>query len=233
MYGYGHVPPVGLLRGVPELIRHRHELSGKAFRSGVEVWDVAVRDLGLRGCELVARKPESKALDAEMERLVALDSSVMVERLERVANVSRGAKYGRRLATRNRNAPDVVAGLLRAGDVRDAVGGVLDTGIRTPSLFLAEKGAERLDEKHILRSPDVIVTTSGAVGRVAFIPRSIASIKVEGTPTVWNQAPADAAESTTKTEVEDTSTPADGGYPFTWVSAVCSCPWWPPTAWRS
>ena len=215
MYGYGHVPPLGLLRGVPELIRHRHKLSGKAFRSGVEVWDVAVRDLGLRGCELVTRKPESKALDAEMERLVALDSSVMVERLESVANISRGAKYGRCLATRNRNAPDVLAGLLRAGDVRDAAGSVLDTGIQTPSLFLAEKGAERLDEKHILRSPDVVVTTSGAVGRVAFIPRSIASIKVEGTPTVWNQALADAAESTTKTEVEDTSTPADGGYPLT------------------
>ena len=78
IYGYGHVPPVGLLRGVPELIRHRHELSGKAFRSGVEVWDVAVRDLGIRGYELVARKPESKALDAEMERLVALDPSVTV-----------------------------------------------------------------------------------------------------------------------------------------------------------
>ena len=159
-YGYGHVPPVGLLRGVPELIRHRHELSGKAFRSGVEVWDVAVRDLGLRGYELVARKPESKALDAEMERLVALDSSVMVERLERVADVSRGEKFGRRLTTRSRDAPDVLAGLLRAGDVRDAAGGVLDTGIQAPSLFLAEKGAERLDEKHILRSLDVIVTIS-------------------------------------------------------------------------
>ena len=183
IYGYGHVPPVGLLRGVPELIRHRHELSGKAFRSGVEVWDVAVRDLGLRGYELVARKPESKALDAEMERLVALDPSVTVERLERVADVFRGAKYGRRLATRSRDAPDVLAGLLRAGDVRDAVGGVLDTGIQAPSLFIAEKGAERVDEKHILRSLDVIVTTSSIVGRVAFIPPSIARIEVEGTST--------------------------------------------------
>ena len=190
-YGYGHVPPVGLLRGASELIRHRHELSGKALRSGVEVWDVAVRDLGLRGYELVARKPESKALDAEMERLVALDSSVMVERLERVADVSRGEKFGRRLTTRSRDAADVLAGLLRAGDVRDAVGGVLDTGIQAPSLFLAEKGAERLDEKHILRSLDVIVTTSGTVGRVAFIPPSIARIEVEGT-----------------------STPADGGHGY-------------------
>ena len=181
MYGSGRVPPVGLLRGVPELILHRRELSGKAFRSGVEVWDVAVRDLGLRGCELVARKPESDALDAEMERLVALDSSVMFERLERVADVSRGAKYGRRLTTRSRDAPDVLAGLLRAGDVRDAAEGVLGTGIRAPSLFLAEKGAERVDEKHILRSLDVIVTTSGTVGRVAFIPPSITSIEVGGT----------------------------------------------------
>ena len=183
MYGYGHVPPVGLLRDLPELIRNRRELSGKAFRSGVEVWDVAVRDLGLRGHELVARKPESKALDAEMERLVALDSSVMVERLERVAVVSRGAKYGRRLTTQSRDAPDVLAGLLRAGDVRDAGGGVLDTGIQAPSLFLAEKGAERMDEKHILRSLDVIVTTSGTVGRVAFIPPSIARIEMEGIST--------------------------------------------------
>ena len=213
-YGYGHVPPVGLLRGVPELIRHRHELSGKAFRSGVEVWDVAVRELGLRGYELVAGKPESKALDTEMERLVALDSSVAVERLECIAEVSRGAKYGRRVATRSRDAPDVLAGLLRAGDVRDAVGGVLDTGIQAPSLFLAEMDAERVDDKHILRSLDVIVTTSGIVGRVAFIPPSITRIEVVGTSTVSNQAPADATEPTTEAEMEDTPAPADGGHSY-------------------
>ena len=192
--GSGHVPPVGLLRGVSELIRHRHELSGKAFRSGVEVWDVAVRDLGHRDYELVARKPESKALDAEMERLVALDPSLMVERLGRVANVSRGAKYGRRLTTRSREAPDVLAGLLRAGDVRDAAGGVLDTAIQAPSLFLTEKGAERVNEKHILRSLDVIVTTSGAAGRVGFIPPSFATL-----------------------EVGSTSTPVDGGHALTMI----------------
>ena len=211
-YGYGHVPPVGPLRGVPELIRHRHELSGKAFRSGVEVWDVAVRDLGLRGYELVAGKPESKALDAEMDRLVALDSSVVVERLERVADVSRGTKYGRRLTTRSRYAPDVRAGLLRAGDVRDAVGGVLDTGIQDPSLFLAEQGAERVDEKHILRSWDVIVTTSGTVGRVAFIRPPIARIELEVTSNVRSQALADATGPTTKTEMEDAPAPADESY---------------------
>lgn len=182
-YGYGHVPPVGLLRGVSKLIRHRHELSGKAFRSGVKVWDVAVRDLSHRDYELVAKKPESKALDAEMERLVALDSSVRVERLECVADVSRGEKYGRRFTTQNRDAPDVMAGLLRSRDVGDAVEGVLGPGIQAPSLFLAEKGAERVNEKHILRSLDVVVTTSGTVGKVAFIPPSLVRIEAEGTST--------------------------------------------------
>ena len=208
--GSGHVPPVGLLRGVSELIRHRHGLFGKALRSGVEVWDVAVRDLGRRNYELVARKPESKTLDAEMERLVALDPSLMVERLGRVADVSRGEKYGRRFTTRSRDASDIPAGLLRAGDVGDAAGDVLDTAIQAPSLFLTEKGAERVNEKHILRSLDVIVTTSGTAGRVGFIPPSFATLEVGSTST-----PADGEHAFTTiegegiSEAEGISTPVD------------------------
>ena len=167
-----------LLWLLPKLLRSRHEILDP-YWPGVEVWETPIRELAQRDYELVAKKSGSEALNAELDRLVALDPSLKVERLERVAEVHAGQSWNRRY-TADRYDPDVVVGLLRAGEVRDTVMGVWDTGRLSPTLFLTEEGGSRMKEKHILRPFDVIVTMSGAVGKIAWIPVPITTIEVEG-----------------------------------------------------
>ena len=150
-----------LLRCLAALIR-RHELTDGTVPQDVEAWDVAVQDLAGRDYELVAKQTGSRALHGELERIVAADASMRIERLDDVAEVHKGLRYERRFTTGTRPAPGNVPGLLRVGDIRD-------TGIGTPSLYLNGEGKVRPKEEDVLRAGDVVVTTSGAVGRVGLI----------------------------------------------------------------
>ena len=140
-----------------------------AIPEGVEAWDVSVRDLARRGYELVAKKTGSDVLNADLERVVAADRSIRVEPLERVAEVRSGRRYVRRTTTDTPTAPGVVAGLLRLRDVTE-------TGVRAPSRFLIDNSKGLVDEHDILRQGDVVVTTSGAVGRVGLISEATGAI---------------------------------------------------------
>ena len=80
-HGNGRVTRVELLRGVSDLIAYQPDLLSDRFLPGVDVWDVPIRDLARRDYELVAKKSGSDVLDAEIERLVATDSSLKIERL--------------------------------------------------------------------------------------------------------------------------------------------------------
>ena len=196
-----------LLWLLPKLLRSRHEILDPHW-PGVEVWEAPVRELAQRDYELVAKKSGSEALNAELDRLVALDPSLKAERLERVAEVFTG-KFGNRRYTTDRLASDVVMGLLRAGDVKDTVRGVWDSGILSPTLFLTEEGESRMGEKFILRPLDVVVAMSGTVGKSAFIPQPITTMEIElkSTPNVGsNGVPAPIIDM----EVETESTPNPG-----------------------
>ena len=196
-----------LLWLLPELLRSRHEILDPHW-SGVEVWEAPVRELAQRDYELVAKKSGGEALNAELDRLVALDPSLKAERLERVAEIIAGQSVNRRYTT-GHCTPDVVVGLLRAGEVRDTVRGVWDTGILSPTLFLTEEGESRMGEKFILRPLDVVVAMSGAVGKSAFIPQPITTMELEFKPTPnvgSNGVPAPI----TKMAVEDEPIPNAG-----------------------
>ena len=168
-----------LLWFLPDLLRSRHEVPAGRLLPGVEVWETPVRELAQRDYELVVKKSGNEALNTELDRLVALAPSLKVERLERVVEIIAGQSVNRRYTTGHRT-PDVVVGLLRAGEVRDTVRVVWDTGIPSPTLFLTEEGGSRMKEKHLLRPFDVIVTMSGAVGKIACIPVPIITMEVEG-----------------------------------------------------
>ena len=182
-----------LLWLLPKLLRSSHEMLVDPHLPGVEVWEASVRELAQRDYELVAKKSGSEALGAEIDRLVALDPSLKVERLERVAEVCPGLSYARRFVTEDHEATDVrtvsdifrappgiVAGLLRAGDVKDTVVPRWESGTLPPTLFLTEEGKGRLKEKDYLRPLDIVVTMSGAVGKVALFPTT--SIQMEAVP---------------------------------------------------
>ena len=140
----------------------RHELADGTVPQDVEAWDVPVQDLAGRDYELVAKQTGSQALQAELERIVAADASTRVERLDDVADVRRGLRYERRHTTGARSAPDGAPGLLRVVDLGD-------TGIRRPSLFLNDGGKVCPKEDDVLRAGDVVVTTSGGVGKTGLI----------------------------------------------------------------
>ena len=195
-----------LLWLLPKLFQSRHEVLAGSYLPGVEVWEAPVRELAQRDYELVAKKSGSEALDAEIERLVALDPSLKVERLERVAEIIAGQSVNRRYTTGHCTS-DVVVGLLRAGDVKDAVQNLRDTRILSPTLFLTKEGESRMKEKLILRPLDIVVAMSGAAGKSAFIRQPITTIEFEPTPNAGSDGvPAPIM----KMEVETESNPNPG-----------------------
>ena len=174
-----------LLRGVSDLITCRSEPLSDPLLSDVEAWDVPVRELGHRDYELVPARSGSDALDAEIDRLVAADRTLKVERLERVADVFAGQSYPGRCTTRSRAASDAMAGLVRAQDVEriaDVQGAARDVAkeariAKGPvlPLFLTGEGKARVKEREFLRPFDVVVSTVGHAGAVAVFPIPSAS----------------------------------------------------------
>ena len=185
--------PIELFRCVSDLSRGRHEGPANAILPGIETWEIPVRELALRDYELVARKSGNDALDGELARLAAMDPSLKIERLERVADIFAGRSYPGRCTTRSRDTDAAVAGLIGAADVpdtadaRDAAGeatrGAWIVAGLTPSSFLTGEGATRLNERAMLRPLDIVVTTSGTVGKVAFLSAPAAGFD-PGNPSV-------------------------------------------------
>ena len=211
--GKKNFPRIKLLWLLSDLFRSRHELPVGPLLPGVEVWEAPVRELAQRDYELVVKKSGSEALNSELERLVALDPSLKAERLERVAEIIAGQSVNRRYTT-DHCTPDVVAGLLRAGEVRDTVRGVWDTGVLSPTLFLTEEGESRMGEKFILRPLDVVVAVSGAVGKSAFISQPITTMEIEFKPTP-NVGNSGVPAPIINMEVETESAPNSGSYGIT------------------
>ena len=189
-HGNGRMTRVELLRGVSDLIAYQPDLLSDRFLPGVDVWDVSIRDLARRDYELVAKKSGSDVLNAEIERLVATDSSLRIERLGRVVDVFAGRSYHGRYTTKDRAANDAMAGLIGAGDVKDIVDGRITVGdgpvpieaaeVQTPALFLTGEGNTLVKQKEFLRPYDIVVSIIGTVGNVAVFPIPLTTTDVAG-----------------------------------------------------
>ena len=186
----GQMTRIKLLRGVSDLITNSPRLVSDSFLPGVDSWDVPMRDIARRDYELVAKRSGGDVLDAEIERLVATDPSLKIERLGRVVEVFAGRSYQGRYRTRNRDANVAMAGLIGAGDVqrivdaRNAVGDVTNpveaAEGRTQSRFLTGEGKALAKEKEILRAYDVVVSMTGTVGNVVVFPIPATTTNVAG-----------------------------------------------------
>ena len=174
--GLGAGTPVisQLVREISRLIRHDMELSAGMVSPGVEVWEVSAGELAIRSHELVAKEPGDKKLNTALSRLAATDRSLRVEPLERIGDVFKGLRYARDVATAQRAARDVVAGLVRVGDVTD-------DAVRPPSLFLAGKAKVDATDRFSLRSGDLVITTSGTVGKIGHITDDPSTVPVLAT----------------------------------------------------
>lgn len=129
--------------------------------TGVESWSVAVRELALRSYELLAKPPDS-ALDAAIERLLAADLALKVERLADVADIHLfGIPFNEDDVRESKPNRDVGA-ILRATDVTGA-------GLRLPT---AKYDMNVLDSDYrgFLRDADLLVPLEDTIGNVDLIP---------------------------------------------------------------
>ena len=120
------------------------------------------RELAVRDYELVAKRSGNQALQAELERIVAVDSSVQVARLDAVAEVRRGVRYERRFTIRTRPA---------WGSAPGSASRRRHQGHRhSHAILVCQRRRQGTpDEDDVLRAGDVVVTTSGVVGKVGLI----------------------------------------------------------------
>ena len=152
--------------------------------SGIDAWRVSIQELEQRNHELIAKKSGSDMLNAELRRLASACPTLKFEALQRVSDVYAGRHYGRHVSTVSRSAPDVAQGLIRVGDVTD-------NEVRAPSLFFTGPTNIQVQERAQLRAGDVVVTTSGTVGKVGVITDdtdSIGALASNGMAVIRTQA---------------------------------------------
>lgn len=165
--GYGDGRPYArsdtahVLLEVPALLRHERELSSQQPESGVEAWEVPTRTLAGRDYELIAKRTGTEELETTLGRLRAADPGLQVVPLEQLAEVAQGVSYERKLTTESRNGA-ALAPLVRVGDV-------VDPHVKRPALFFTADAAARVRETHRLRRGDLLITTSGTVGKLGVI----------------------------------------------------------------
>ena len=156
-------PSTELLRGMSHMVEQPLRCSMDVSVPGVETWTVPIPELEQRRHELIAKKSGDDVLESDMERLVAACATLRIERLQSVAEVHTGVPYDRTVSTERRSAPDVAAGLIRVADVTA-------NEVRPPSLFFTGRTDTQARERALLRFGDIVVTTSGTVGKVGVIP---------------------------------------------------------------
>ena len=140
-----------------------HSIAGE-FRSGTpnsSLWETSVEELAAREWELVAKQTGEEALSRSIHVLLE-DAGVVVQPLEEMAEIFAGVSYGKSVTTPHRDDPSVLAGLVRIADVNR-------TGLQSPSLFLTKEGSKRVQSKHWLRAGDLLLTTSGTIGKLAVV----------------------------------------------------------------
>ena len=126
-----------------------------------DIWETPIKELAARGWELIAKRTGERVLSRSLQ-VLQKDAGVPVRPLNKVAEIFAGVSYGRSATTTRRDDPLVFAGIVRVADVNR-------TGLQSPSLFLTKDGSERVQAKHRLRSGDVLLTTSGAIGTLAVV----------------------------------------------------------------
>ena len=133
------------------------------------LWETPVKKLATREWELVAKRTGEESLSRSLRTLHEADTEVPVQPLSKVVEVFAGISYGKSVTTPHGDDPSVFAGLLRVADVNHS-------DSRTPSLFLTKKGSARVQSKHRLRAGDILLTTSGTIGKLGVVSKPAGTV---------------------------------------------------------
>ncbi|MEZ5963089.1 MAG: N-6 DNA methylase [Planctomycetota bacterium] len=151
----------GVLRKVAAVLRHDAALPADGMEHGIDAWSVPVRSLAARDFELLAKRTGAEELETTLERLAATDADLKIVTLDQVAKVFQGVSYDRKLTTERRSS-DVLAALVRVGDISESK-------VKQPSLFFTREADSRVRDEHRLGPGDMLITTSGTVGKIGVI----------------------------------------------------------------
>jgi type I restriction enzyme M protein len=153
-------------------------LAGKivnTFRSNEttnNLWNTSIESLAKRNWELVVKRSGDAVLLQRLEELQATDPNLEVRPLRDIAEVffSIARHQYRDYITKDSRDPEVTANILRVSDIREF-------GIREPELFLTRLGEakleKRLNPKYWLCPGDVVLSTSGTIGKLAFFTDAV------------------------------------------------------------
>lgn len=131
------------------------------------LWDATIDSLAKRDWELVVKRSGDTNLAKQLADLQAADPNLEVRSLQEVAEVffSIARHQYRDYTTKDPRDSEASASILRVSDMREF-------GIREPELFLTQSGIARLEEKskpvQWLCPGDIVLSTSGTIGKVAF-----------------------------------------------------------------
>lgn len=131
------------------------------------LWNTSIKSLAKRDWELVVKRSGDIALLKQLEDLQNADPNLKVKSLGEFAEVFFSIAYKQYInyTTKNSRDSEVAANILRVSDIREF-------GIREPELFLTRLGEESLEGKFKtecwLRPGDIVLSTSGKIGKVAF-----------------------------------------------------------------
>jgi type I restriction enzyme M protein len=137
----------------------------KTFRSGklgTHLWETSIERLAKRDWELIVKRTGDEAVAAQLKTLVETDPSIQVRSLQTVADVFSGITYKKDIITKNPKQSNVINGLLRVSDVKEAL-------VQAPELFLTEAGISKVKDKHYIKPNDIVLTKSGTIGKVGRI----------------------------------------------------------------
>lgn len=151
----------GLPRDIAAVLRHKSAPSIDDLGQGVDVWSVPVCSLAARDFELLAKRTGTEELETTLERLTAADKDLKVVTLDKTAQVFQGVSYDKKLTTDRRNA-DMLAALVRVGDISEST-------IKHPTLFFTREADSRVREEQRLSPADILITTSGTVGKIGVV----------------------------------------------------------------
>ena len=176
---------------VPEELGRSPSKIAVKFREGhpdSHMWETPLDDLKKRDWELSAKRTGRMALARKLTWLCGANSSVATLPLKKVADVRAGKSYRNAITYSDmEDASDVR--LVQAGAKGHAlllvrVADVQDSGVRIPSMFRgrpahgkpSQTGQERGDaDPKRLRSGDILLTTSGTIGRIGVLEELTAS----------------------------------------------------------
>ena len=141
----------------------------RKFREGKpsdHLWETSIKKLEGMAWELLAKPFDDEKLDQVITSLQEADRDLAIRTLGNISSISAGLSYAQNgISTQSEDHIERVA-LITPSDIRFGK-------IISASAFLHENATRRLQEKHYLKPGDILLTTSGEVGKTGVAPKGL------------------------------------------------------------